>query len=149
MRKQLFTIAMLGLFLMLTVASVHAQSKTRIEATIPFDFMVGETKLKAGQYDVTPRNAVALLIRSKDNRNAAVRLTNSIQGAKPSMDTKLVFHRYGQTYFLSEVWIVGQNAGCQLVKSQQEQATEKQIAAGSSRDQQTGYARVEIPASRP
>ncbi len=149
MRKQHFTIAMLGLLWTLAVASVHAQSRTRIEASIPFDFTVGETKLKAGPYEVTARNAVALMIRSKNSGGAAIRLTNSIRASEPSSGTKLVFHRYRQSYFLAEVWTVAENSGRQLLKSQQERAIEKQIAAGSSKDQQTGYARVEIPASRP
>ncbi len=146
MRKPFFTsVTMLGLLLTLAVASVHAQSRATIEATIPFDFTVGERSLEPGQYEVTARNEVEL-IRSKGTRSAAIRLTNSIRSAEPSARTKLVFHRYGQRYFLSEVWAVDENSGRQLVKSRQERAIEKQIAASSSKTERarTRYARVEI-----
>jgi hypothetical protein len=76
MKKQVLTgMTMLGLFLTLAVASVHAQSKTKIEATIPFDFTVGETKLQFGRYTVTTRNEVVLMIQSEGANNTVLRLT--------------------------------------------------------------------------
>jgi len=46
------TIAMLGLFIVLAVITASAQTGSRIEASIPFDFAAGETNLKAGNYTV-------------------------------------------------------------------------------------------------
>src|SRR5437667_484633 len=106
MRKQLFTaVTMLGLLLTMAVAAGHvqAQSGTRLKATIPFDFTVGAKKLQSGEYVVRAMNAATLMIRSEDAGSVAMRLTNVINTNNVSAETKLVFHRYGQSYFLSEV----------------------------------------------
>jgi len=48
--------------------------------------------------------------------------------AGKSQQAKLVFHRYGQRYFLAEVWSGAGEPGRQLTKSQQERAIEKENA---------------------
>ena len=39
---------------------------------------------------------------------------------KASEQTKLVFQRYGDQYFLSEIWMEGNKVGHQLAKSRRE-----------------------------
>jgi hypothetical protein len=58
--------------LALAVASVHAQSRTKIEATIPFDFTAGETALNAGVYSLRFVSHNALLLRSADGKESAI-----------------------------------------------------------------------------
>ena len=66
------SLAILGLFFMLAVASAHAQSGSRVEANIPFDFAAGETKFKAGEYSVKRISKDALLLRSADQKTSAI-----------------------------------------------------------------------------
>jgi hypothetical protein len=56
----------------------------------------------------------------------------------------LVFHRYGELYFLSDIWTAGDASGRRLYKSRQEHAIEKEWAHPSKREAQAGYDRVEI-----
>jgi len=148
MKKQIFTsVAALGFLLTLAVASV-AQSKMKIEAKIPFDFTVGGTELRAGNYTVTARGAAALMIRSEDGGNTAMQLANTIHNSEPCAETKLVFRRDGERYFLSEVWTVGDNSGRQLFRSRQERAFERSAAAAPKNNPtRAGSGRVEIRAT--
>lgn len=135
--------------LMTAVASANAQSST-VVADIPFEFSVGDQALPAGKYTVRSMtaNGDALAIRNRDANRAAIRLTHSIQASKASDQTKLVFHRYGQRYFLSEVWTSGENAGRKLIKSSQERVIEGQLAAISSKSElaRNSYDIVEVVA---
>lgn|SRR5262249_3928492 len=147
MRKQMFVrVTVFGFLLALAAASVHAQSGTKIAARMPFDFTVGGTKLRAGEYTVTALSSSSdvLTIRSMDAKSAVMRLAGPIYASRPSVETRLVFHRYGERYFLSEVWTAGETTGRRLFKSSQERAIEKELRNASKREAQAGYERVEI-----
>lgn len=136
MKKQNFmTFTKLGCAVLMTlaaaVASASAQSFTAIRANIPFDFTVGGKTLPAGNYTVQRGNsssAETLLIRSVDGKAGAFGLTNAVQARTPSVQTKLIFHRYGNTYFLSEVWTDGDGIGRRLPESRSERELERQAA---------------------
>lgn len=136
--------------LMAALVSAHAQSSGSVVADIPFDFAVGGKSLKAGEYSVRAftNNGDVLLISSQDSKNRAIRLTHSIQARTVQQQAKLVFHRYGQRYFLSEVWTQGERIGRQLQKSSEERAIEGQLAAISSKSElaRSSYETVEIVA---
>ena len=109
-RELLKGFTMLALVVVLTgataVVSAQAQSSSKVVADIPFEFSVGYKTMPAGAYSVrtilTARNA--LLIQSSDGRISAVRLCDATDRAKGKTNARLVFHRYGERYFLAEVW---------------------------------------------
>ena len=129
------------------VVSANGQSGRVLVADIPFDFAVGDKALPSGAYTVKAITAgnEALMIRNKDSQSAAMRLTNQINAPKLPAQAKLVFHRYGERYFLSEVWTGEDNTGRQLTKSRQERAIERELASTSVA--QARYERVEILAT--
>jgi len=110
--------AFLGLGLLLAVSAAQAQ-ETRVKASIPFDFVVGNQILPAGEYMVSSLGSTneALVIRSDDSKTAILSLTNSCSSSKPSDTSKLVFHRLAGRYFLSQVWAEGNSGGRQLPQS--------------------------------
>jgi hypothetical protein len=113
--------ALLGLGLLFAVSGVQAQ-QNGVKANIPFDFVVGNQVLPAGEYVVAPQGATnqAILIRSTDNKNAVLSVTSSCSSGRPSTQTKLVFHTLGGRYFLSQIWAQGYDQGRELRKSSAE-----------------------------
>jgi len=95
-----------------------------IRANVPFAFRVGNEFMPAGQYKVTHINTrYLLMIRSVDTQ--ATILVHSVPSGKDAGDSaKLVFNRYGETYFLRQVWIPGTDAN-ELLWSK----TEKEYAS--------------------
>jgi hypothetical protein len=73
-------------------------------ATIPFVFHSGDKVLSPSEYSVAitaPGNM--LVVRGRDSK-AEIRLSPPVvTSAEPEIE-KLVFHRYGKTYYLAEVW---------------------------------------------
>jgi hypothetical protein len=145
MRKQVFTgITMLGLFLTLAVASVHAQSRTRIEATIPFDFTIGSTHVPAGKYSVRFTSRNALLLRSEDGKQSAIILAPRAIGGDVNKPERMVFHRYGDRYFLAQIWMLRGDSGRELDPSKTERALTKElhVAKGNAKPQKVEVAAV-------
>lgn len=128
MKKQAFrTITMLSLLLVLAAVSVNAQgrSENSIAGNIPFDFAVGDTKLPAGNYTLR-RIALTtsydrLVIKSSDGRgDSHTVLTMPNRTSQVQKQSKLVFNRYGDQYFLSQVWMAGSDTGRDLFPSRNE-----------------------------
>jgi len=87
-------------------------------ADIPFAFTVSNHTLPAGRYTVTRLSEKALRIFNSQNRGTFA-LTNRVEGKAPESG-KLVFHRYGNAYFLYEVWVSGSRTGRKVVQSRSE-----------------------------
>lgn len=129
MRKEMlkgFTMVMLIVAVAFTAAvvSANAQSSDKLSAVIPFDFAVGNQTMASGEYSVRSitRDGEGLVIRSDDTGKSAIRLSNSIAPKRNKTQARLVFHRYGQRYFLAEVWAGGDSTGRKLRESREERA---------------------------
>jgi hypothetical protein len=94
--------------------AVSAQSVT-LQAKIPFSFAVNGKTLPAGEYVVFQGSAPGtMMIRGAGNGAGA--LTRVVPPAEPSAHTgtaRLVFNRYGERYFLSQIW-TGADQGSQV-----------------------------------
>jgi hypothetical protein len=115
------------------LASAHlAQAQENLVVTIPFDFAAGSANLPAGDYSVKASEANhSVMLINRDNPAASmVILTNAAESVQPQTQSKLVFNRYGDRYFLSQIWTEGNTTGRQLSKSKRE----KEIAAEARLD---------------
>jgi len=107
---------MLNLLLAVAAVSVMAQTPRTKSTTIPFSFNVGEKTLPAGEYTVARfrrDSEVVWLVESRDGRDKALINTNPLRANETESKGKLVFRRYGDRYFLSQIWTPG-NAGREL-----------------------------------
>ena len=125
-------IALSGLLLLLTFSSALGQSGRQTTIIhIPFNFTVGEKAFTAGTY-VIERNRkdsdTVWVIRHKDNAGKALLLTNPVRSIDTVEETRLVFNKYDDLYFLSEFWIPGSNTGRTIQISNRERALEKALA---------------------
>ncbi len=122
MKKQVLKIfSMFSLAVTLAVAAVYASPAGRLRANIPFDFSVGNETLPAGVYTVAPLTMSGVLrIQRKDGREAVMIHTHGVQARRVQDQTKLVFRRYGDQYFLAQVWTEGDSNGRELGKSRAE-----------------------------
>jgi|SRR5690242_159041 len=120
---KMFRSIALGFGLLLATAS-YAQ-ETHVRAAVPFEFIVGNQSLPAGDYTVQSMQPTgsAVVIRNNDEGKAIMSLAGSCRQLNASEKTKLVFHRVGSRYFLSEIWAEGENAGRRLPVSAAETET--------------------------
>ena len=97
-------------------------------AQIPFKFTVANTTLPAGKYiikRVDDNDPQALELHSADGRATVVFLTESAQAKGTPSESELVFNKYGNRYFLEEIWSQGDSTGNQVEMSRTERKLEK------------------------
>lgn len=115
MKRRLF--GALALVTVALVVNVNAQSKAR--ADVPFDFVVANRVLPAATYDISEVASHALVIRDFKGGTSTMSQFQPADG-KQIMHGKLVFHKYGDRYFLYQVWSMD-GQGIQLRESKREQ----------------------------
>jgi hypothetical protein len=122
MKKLMLHIAMaLSLCVTLGLPSLSAQVTHTIAANIPFDFTVLNLHFNAGTYTVTSESPQsAICIRGKDG-SAMFALALPAQANNVQQVGRLVFHKYGDQYFLSKIWYAGSDQGRELRVSKVEQ----------------------------
>lgn len=133
--------ALFSFALTFAVTAAHAQSTAPLKFHIPFDSVVGRTTLPAGDYTVRIEDGTAsktLRIRNADGKHLfATGFMMSLRSRQLPAQGKLVFNRYGNQYFLTQIWHPAIGAGQSLPKSRTERevARNAQIAKSNGADQ--------------
>ena len=139
MKKQIHTtltmsVLMIALALCASAKSASAQSYKRITAKISFNFTVGDKTLPAGAYPLRQPDVNAPYLLSSEGRQAIANdFTNAIQTNRAAAQTKLVFHKYGDRRFHSEILFDGDDIGRQFLKSHAERELTCETARNTSR----------------
>jgi len=124
-------LAMLMVTLALAAASAavaDGQSRGRLTAHVPFDFVVGDQTLRSGEYRVGAIDSSGDSIALRNSAGDSVVRLSAARERKDRVKTaKLVFHRYGSTYFLSQIWMAGEATGRELNKSNGERAIQREL----------------------
>ena len=131
--KRLTMLSLVSMFsLCAAAASANAQLSTPIRAKIPFDFSVGDKKLPAGEYTFSRLSGFsdnkAMLVSSADARAHVFQSTFEARVLTPKKDSTLVFHKYGDQYFLEQIWSSGEQEGTQVPESRSERTIRRQLA---------------------
>ena len=120
-KKISWMVVAISLCAVLAGSSVYAQSSTVMKMDVPFNFRVGGQSLPAGEYTLVPKSPSIVVIRNKDGNQSVVAMTNAVEANHSPADGKLIFNRYGEFYFLSQIWTPGEAVGRALPKSKFEQ----------------------------
>jgi hypothetical protein len=89
---------------------------------VPFDFVAWNKTMPAGTYlmDRAAGSAPGVLIMRSLDRKTTFVVMGSSATSEGNRQGKLVFHRYGNRYFLAEVWTRGSDGGHLLRVTPQE-----------------------------
>jgi len=121
----------IGALMTLIVASsmavpvVQAQ-ETILTATVPFAFNIGDKQLPAGAYAVREMGR-ATLVQSRDAVYSVMGIYY-YAGSSKADETKLVFHKVGDHYFLAQIWTGARDQGLAVPESKME----KEMRASNS-----------------
>jgi hypothetical protein len=129
-KKAIKAIGLLSLLLSISTFYVYAQGQTLIrKVKIPFGFSVGAKTFPAGVYSVTRVNQDNIMLRlsSEDGGESINIITSPVQAKESPKTSRLIFRRYGETYFLSQIWESDDTEGRQLVKSRTERSVERDL----------------------
>jgi len=106
--KRIPTLALFTLAALTALPGAMAQG-VALKADIPFAFTVGDTPLPAGEYTIS--SPVSGLIRVSNDRTHDVATVSTSHGNHDAgTNSKLLFNRYGDRYFLHRVFCPGTSA---------------------------------------
>lgn len=134
MKKRI--LAMASLLAVCSFAATQvARAQEPMVVNIPFAFTAGDASLPAGEYRVEKidGSGAVMLLHCTDPTASAFVMTNGTQGREQQKKSKLVFNRYKNHYFLSQIWHAGYSNGKELRKT----AREKEIAQTASLETQS------------
>jgi hypothetical protein len=99
---------------LLAAGSLYAQIANPVKANVPFDFTAGNITLPAGEYQVgSTEHPGTLLIRGESTQGSFLGSFAAQANGRAAI-SKLVFHRYGDRYFLYQIWVQGEDRGSEL-----------------------------------
>lgn len=128
MKRQGLTILVLALALLPTMAFAQLNS-TSIKADVPFAFTVGDQTIPAGTCLVrgAGANSDALWIGNQADNIATYAIPLRSESLNPSERTVMVFHKYGDRYFLASIEVNGTSSGYKMRQTKVEKELRAQI----------------------
>jgi hypothetical protein len=119
-RTKLF-VCVLAIAALASTSQAFAQG-TDVKVKVPFAFESGSQHFPADTYIIRFESTHIMLIQGKSTSGFVMTLpTESVKAADTG---KVVFQRYGDRYFLRQVWVAGATTGDECVKSREEARVE-------------------------
>ena len=131
MKRITSTLALFVASLFIT-AGVWAQA---VKATVPFDFTIDNTTVPAGTYIISSTSSDHDVLRISDQKHVHLLTTAIMDSGNAAKGNVLVFHKYGDTYFLSQVARGSGETVIQLAISKQENEAQIQNARSVSAEE--------------
>lgn len=119
LRSRVFLAGALALGALTHAPHAVAQSRSMM-VTIPFAFRDGSRTFPAGKYQIRCGSNI-LSVQSTDGENVSVHMMTIAEIRTRTTEVgKLIFNKYGDQYFLSDVWLARSESGRKLVTSRLE-----------------------------
>ena len=126
--KKAFAFMSIAALAVVLAAPLPAQTVS-VQANVPFDFVVAGRTMPAGEYELgTLTQSAILAVRGASHSPAITTTISSTAGKGRHGEAYLVFHRYGNQYFLSQVWDGFRFQGREIPISR----TERELASRAS-----------------
>ena len=117
-------------------SNAQMESDGTIKANIPHPFVVNNTTLPAGTYTIRVADDASdlnvLEMQSASGKTAVLFDTEPVNVTRTEKKTELVFDKIGNTYFLSRVFLTGDEGGNQVMKSKKQQRLEESGSVAES-----------------
>jgi hypothetical protein len=112
-----------------SAAVSHAQDMDNavVVVKVPFAFVDGSQHFPAGLYNIRMDDQKILAIHGQSDSGFVMAWFS--EDSHPSNSTKVVFRRYGDQYFLQEIWISGESRHTYCLPSKSEK---REMAANNA-----------------
>ena len=116
-RKMLSALSVFALISVLGLTCAFAQEQG-VRADVPFAFTVSSSTLPAGNYSLRPLSQNVWVIQDNEGGPAIMAAVTPNGSNKEADSAKLVFKHAGNSYFLSQVWCLGQTTAVPASKAE-------------------------------
>jgi hypothetical protein len=130
MKRHFLVLIALAAFTFLTT-NAYGQAGKTANANVTFDFQIGDRLYPAGNYRIesfSRQSDNILRIKSLGGANENQLILPNVAIAGTRQMPRLVFHKYGETYFLSEIFLNTEKWGYSIRPSRRQRENEKNLA---------------------
>ena len=99
----------------------NTSARCALQADIPFAFRLEYKPMAAGLYEIGALGDQVEVIRNLQTGVAQLLINSCHVQSWKVESAKLVFHKYGERYFLRQIWNGQSETGIQLPKAQREE----------------------------
>jgi hypothetical protein len=113
---------------MIHPSRAHAQIIDTLEGNIPFQFQAGDAVLPPGNYSirmVENSGLTFMQITSTENRSSAFFRVSETDLKSAPTKNELIFNKYGDHYFLAQLFEEGDPSGSEVSESNYEKTVSK------------------------
>ena len=129
MKKHILGMVVFAMALLAVPSTIAQGSGGDVLVDVPFAFSAGSHRLPPGRYTVTRHASGLIRIYGAYRSNQSVFLGVNRVESREDKGPRLIFHRYGDSYFLAQVWSTGW--GRELPKSKAEKEFLSQSRTGA------------------
>lgn len=106
MRNKIYSIVtVFGIVLGLALATAQAQTPSKVEVDIPFEFSAGKKTLEAGVYTIKRMSGNLVRLEKTGGESVILNAPVTLAGTDPESVERLVFNKYDEQYQLAEIWL--------------------------------------------
>lgn len=103
--KNYAAIALLACVAFAILGATPSYAQVLMKAQVPFSFKAGAGTLPAGDYSISETSMTSeVVLLSAGKRGVQLVMPNNTASRSDVSGSKLIFHRYGDEYFLAEIW---------------------------------------------
>ena len=126
-------LVVLALVVLSGMAAAQRIGSSRIVAQVPFEFMVANKIVPAGEcfVEAATMDGKTLVIRNTEAKVALLSTSSQSEGKQEASHYALVFKHYGDRYFLSAIKLQGSNITYRLPESKVEAELRAQNASAT------------------
>jgi len=123
--------------------TLHAQAAgTKLEVKVPFAFNCGGQHFGPGTYTLDMRRIDVLLVTNGSSSGLAI--TETGYSLVPAKTGRAVFKKYGDHYFLDEIWMPGTTMHISVNERKWEKQAAMQLAADGRQSAQVELALLDV-----
>jgi hypothetical protein len=120
----------IAVMMMPFIATAHAQDSQKLVAQVPFEFMVGNHMVPAGKCTVRATERYGSTVLIQNQKTSLYSLATVSQDEKTAGANALIFHKFGDRYFLVGMELAGSHVMFTLPEAKAEAELRAQNATG-------------------
>ena len=129
MRSKIYSIvAVLGITMGLALATAQAQTPSKVEVDIPFEFSAGKKTLKAGVYTIKRMSGNLVRLQKTGGESVILNAPVTLAATDAHAAERLVFNKYDEQFQLAEIWLTADTGREVRTKATAEKAQRIEIS---------------------
>jgi hypothetical protein len=144
MKKQFLILIAIAAFTVGLNTNAFGQAGKTADANVKFDFQIGDRLYPAGNYrieSISRQSDNILRIRSLGDANKNQIIVATLLNAGKGQAARLVFQKYGENYFLSNIFLDTEQWGYSIRPSRRQRESTKDLRLASLKT-------IEVPLAR-